>query len=104
MRELCRIQTFPDDYNIKGGRTEVQRQLGNAVPSLLAEVLATEIRRQLLDAPRRAKNMKLAVKISESTPPPESLMPVPVKYLKFKGVHPAHPGTGKGHLVAGTWG
>jgi DNA (cytosine-5)-methyltransferase 1 len=104
MRELCRIQTFPDDYEILGGHTEVQRQLGNAVPSLLAETLATEIRRQLLDTPRRTKRMKLAVSSASYTPPAEKVMPVPTKYLSFIGDHPAHPGTGKGHLVANTWG
>ena len=48
IRELCRIQTFPDDVKISGGRTAQQRQLGNAVPSLLAEVLGKEIGRQFL--------------------------------------------------------
>ncbi|WP_051882327.1 DNA cytosine methyltransferase [Parvularcula oceani] len=47
-RELCRIQTFPNDIAFDCGRTEVQRMLGNAVPSLLADVLAREIRVQLL--------------------------------------------------------
>ena len=46
---------------IAGSQTEIQRQLGNAVPSLLGKVLAVEIRRQLLDAPRRKKRLKLAV-------------------------------------------
>jgi DNA (cytosine-5)-methyltransferase 1 len=104
MRELCRIQTFPDDYVVVGSQTEIQRQLGNAVPSLLGEVLATEMRRQLLDAPRRTKSMKLAVRKSATVPPPEKVLPVPKKYLDLSGSHPAHPGTGKGHLVANTWG
>jgi len=42
-RELCRLQTFPDDVEVRGSLSAVQRQLGNAVPSLLAEVLAREI-------------------------------------------------------------
>ena len=52
-RELCRIQTFPDDYEVQGGITAVQRQLGNAVPSAMAEVLGFAIRRQFFgdDAP-----------------------------------------------------
>jgi len=32
-----RIQTFPDDYQITGAWTEAMRQIGNAVPVLLAE-------------------------------------------------------------------
>jgi len=31
-RELCRLQTFPDDYHVNGGIASAQRQLGNAVP------------------------------------------------------------------------
>ncbi len=104
MREMCRLQTFPDAYDVAGSQTEIQRQLGNAVPSLLGEVLAVEIRRQLLDAPRRLKRLKLAVNRSDDIPPPEKLEPVPKKYLDLIGDHPAHPGTGKGHLVANTWG
>jgi DNA (cytosine-5)-methyltransferase 1 len=46
MREMARIQTFPDDVDIQGGITNVQKQLGNAVPSALAEVLGREIRSQ----------------------------------------------------------
>jgi len=45
-RELCRIQTFPDDFEVQGGITAVQRQLGNAVPSAMAEVLGLAIRKQ----------------------------------------------------------
>jgi DNA (cytosine-5)-methyltransferase 1 len=43
-QELCRLQTFPDDLQFDCSRNEVQRMLGNAVPSLLAEVIAREIR------------------------------------------------------------
>lgn len=42
------VQTSPDDVVITGNHAAVQRQVGNAVPSLLAEVLAREIRTQLL--------------------------------------------------------
>ncbi len=45
-RELLRLQTFPKDYKIVGNRLSVQRQIGNAVPSGLVEVLGLEIRRQ----------------------------------------------------------
>lgn len=48
--ELCRLQTFPDGLRFDAGRSEIQRLLGNAVPSLLAEVLASEIRRQFFEA------------------------------------------------------
>lgn len=47
MREMARVQTFPDDVEIVGGISQVQKQLGNAVPSAIGELLGKEIRRQL---------------------------------------------------------
>jgi DNA (cytosine-5)-methyltransferase 1 len=47
VRESARLQTFPDDYVFHGAWTEAMRQLGNAVPVLLAETVANGIRRQL---------------------------------------------------------
>ena len=73
----------------------MQRMLGNAVPSLVAEVLGREIRRQLLDAPTR-KSLKLLPPRREDVPPPAKLAPVPKKYHQHVGVHEPHPGTGKG--------
>lgn len=47
IRECARLQTFPDDYVIAGAWTRAMRQIGNAVPVLLARVFATEIREHL---------------------------------------------------------
>ena len=47
IRESARLQTFPDDYLFHGTWTESMRQLGNAVPVALAEVVAKSIREQL---------------------------------------------------------
>ena len=69
--------------------------LGNAVPSLLAEVLAREIRRQLLGTTARG-GLKLLPPRLDSMPMPEPLRPVPDSYLKLVGDHAEHPGTGKG--------
>jgi len=40
LREAARIQTFPDEHFFKGARIHVTRQLGNAVPCLLAAKVA----------------------------------------------------------------
>lgn len=93
--ELCRIQTFPDKLQIDAGRTEMQRMLGNAVPSLIAEVLAREIRKQLFDLPI-VTPLKLLPPRRKRVPPPVVPAAVPKIYHEHIGVHQAHPGTGKG--------
>ncbi len=94
-REMCRLQTFPDDLVFDCGRTDVQKMLGNAVPSLLAEVLAREIRRQLLGDDRNPEPLKLIPRVRRPVPEPEPVMPVPPKYRSMIGDHPDHPGEGR---------
>jgi len=93
--EMCRIQTFPEGLKIDVGRTEMQRMLGNAVPSLIAEILAREIRRQLLDAPSN-RRLQLLPPSRKPVPPAERRASVPAKYHSMIGNHAEHPGTGKG--------
>jgi DNA (cytosine-5)-methyltransferase 1 len=93
-REMCRIQTFPDDLTFSCGRTEVQRMLGNAVPSLLAEVMARHIRGQLLKTPIKGP-MELMPVRRAPVPPAEGVAAVPAQYLHLIGDHADHPGTGK---------
>jgi len=99
-RELGRLQTFPDDVAIAGSRTSVQRQVGNAVPSLLAEVIAREIRTQLLGHSALRTNLQLLPPDRSPAPAPEPIEPVADKYAKLIGHHPAHPGTGRGPRYA----
>ncbi len=96
-REMARLQTFPEDVTIIGSRGSVQRQLGNAVPSLLAEVLAREIRAQLLGRGRPRGKLRLMPQRRGPIPPAEPVEDVPSEYLHLKGEHEAHPGTGKGY-------
>lgn len=45
--EAKRLQTFPDDFVIKGGWGESMRQIGNAVPVLLAETIGNRLMKTL---------------------------------------------------------
>jgi DNA (cytosine-5)-methyltransferase 1 len=104
MRELCRLQTFPEDYQVLGSLRAVQKQVGNAVPSALAERLAIEIRSQLLgdllgDKPTNSVELSLIPKRRKGIPSTDFVGLVPKKYQHLVGAHDAHPGTGKGYAA-----
>ncbi len=48
VRESARLQTFPDDFEISGSWSEAMRQLGNAVPVELAQVVAEDLQAALI--------------------------------------------------------
>jgi len=43
VREAARLQTFPDSYRFHGSWSETMRQLGNAVPVRLAEIVSRSV-------------------------------------------------------------
>ena len=98
--EMGRLQTFPDGLVMGEGRTEMQRMVGNAVPSLVAEVLALAIRTQLLDSPIEAE-LKLLPPKRDDVPAPERLVRLPKKYKGLIGNYADHPGEGKGRRAVG---
>ncbi|MYL16690.1 DNA cytosine methyltransferase [Halorubrum distributum] len=42
-REMARLQTFPDEFVFEGTKTDVMKQIGNAVPVRLGEELANQL-------------------------------------------------------------
>lgn len=97
-QELCALQTFPREYKIRGNLMSAQRQVGNAVPSALAERLGLEIRRQLLGHKSiNPAKLSLIPPARRPIPPPEKPKAVRhKKYLGLVGDHEPHPGTGLG--------
>jgi DNA mismatch endonuclease Vsr len=50
IRESSRLQTFPDDYAFRGSWSGSMRQLGNAVPVKLAQLVAGDMKAHLVKA------------------------------------------------------
>ena len=50
IREAARVQSFPDSWRFEGAWSEAMRQLGNAVPVSLAEVVAKHVSQTLKQA------------------------------------------------------
>lgn len=100
-RELCRLQTIPDDFHVLGALGTVQRQLGNAVPSALTEVIALQLRERLLgEAASIDHGASLIPAVRGEPPPPEPTQPLADKFVHLVGKHEPHPGTGKGHRAS----
>jgi DNA (cytosine-5)-methyltransferase 1 len=95
VREMARLQTFPDSHRFSGGYDSARRQVGNAVPVSIGELVGREIRRQLLgQRPRR--RVTTIPELRDDCPAPEPVQPVPQEYLHLRGTHPPHPGPGNG--------
>jgi DNA (cytosine-5)-methyltransferase 1 len=94
--ELCRLQTFPDGIRFDCSRNEVQRLIGNAVPSLVTEVIGRAIREQFFDERLRRRELKLLPPVRTPVPKPEPEQPLAAEYEELIGKHADHPGNGRG--------
>ena len=46
-REAARVQSYPDDYYFRGAYTKTYMQVGNSVPPLLSEAIATALKKKI---------------------------------------------------------
>lgn len=94
--ELCALQTFPAGYEIVGNNRSAHKQLGNAVPSAIVELLGLEIRRQFFGERVRRRPRLLP---QRRDPIPEPEVPakiIPAALRREVKVYSPHGGTGLG--------
>lgn len=95
-KELCRLQTFPEDLVFSTTHRNIQRMVGNAVPSLIGEILASAIRDQLLLKPKKKDTLILMPPRRADIPVPERVLRLDRSFEVLINDHPDHAGEGLG--------
>lgn len=95
IKEMLRLQSFPASWQVAGDFRYQVRQVGNATPPLLGEVIGRTIREQVFGFKYRSP-YKLRIGKAKVVPPPEVVREIPEEFVHFEGQHAAHPGTGLG--------
>jgi len=95
VREMLRLQSFPVCWQVCGSLKDRVRQVGNATPPLLAEVIGRAIGDQALNL-KYETPPRLRIPRKRSIPVPEMVHPIPRRYRSLQGDHAPHPGPGRG--------
>lgn len=93
--EMTRLQTFPVGYELAGGYRSVRRQLGNAVPSAIGELIGRELLLHLRSH-RHEAPLTLIPGHRIDCPEPETTRPLPAQYRDLVSYREEHPGPGRG--------
>jgi DNA (cytosine-5)-methyltransferase 1 len=94
--EMLRLQSFPPTWQVRGDTRTQTRQIGNATPPLLAEIVGRALKKQYFGARIRGCPSLTLTRSPIPCPKPEPVFPVPRKYHKLRKAWPDHPGTGRG--------
>lgn len=92
--ELAALQTFPRSFKFIGNRSSQRRQIGNAVPPLMSELLARALSEhigQKITAP-----LRFTIAKATRRPIATRAKRIPKKFEEMIGARDAHPGTGRG--------
>jgi DNA (cytosine-5)-methyltransferase 1 len=93
--ELARLQSFPKSWRFSGGRTAQKRQIGNATPPLLAEIIGRAVAEQVFGRTFHGPPT-LHIRRKRFVPAPPQPTPVPIEFLTRRGSQGDHPGAGAG--------
>jgi DNA (cytosine-5)-methyltransferase 1 len=95
VEEMLRLQSFPAAWQVEGTRRDQVRQVGNATPPLLAELVGRAVLTTLGDH-SPASEPVLAIRRLEKVPSARRPRGLPDRFAHLVGEHEAHPGTGLG--------
>jgi DNA (cytosine-5)-methyltransferase 1 len=95
IEELLRLQSFPATWKITGDYRSQVRQVGNATPPLLAEIIGRALGKQAFGMEYHTPP-RLKISRKRRVPPPRKVKPIPAQYEEYEGHHLPHPGTGRG--------
>jgi DNA (cytosine-5)-methyltransferase 1 len=94
--ELLRLQSFGQDWLVEGSYREQVRQVGNATPPRLAEIISRAVATRYFGASFDSQRLRHHIGYAATIPGPSRPEPVAAKYLRLEGEHADHPGAGKG--------
>jgi DNA (cytosine-5)-methyltransferase 1 len=95
-RERMRLQSFPDQWVLRGAPRDRYRMAGNATPPLLAEVLGRALVTELQLTAQRSRQPRLLRPRESVVPPASEILPVPPSFAAAAGPKDPHPGSGLG--------
>lgn len=95
VEELARLQSFPTTWVFEGGEGAKRKQIGNATPPLLAEVVGRAIAESVFGR-RFGSDLRLAIRRQRTVPVPPEVTSVPLRFLERINGQGDHPGVGRG--------